>query len=64
MLSSQRSAETNARNVVAWVLRAAELEARLRGVEAESQALKSEASESVKKQESLRREVVSWKVRP
>lgn len=43
-------------------IRAAELEARLHAVEAESQALKREAAESVQKQQSLRLEVSSLKV--
>lgn len=42
--------------------RAAELEAQLRAVEAESQALKREAEESTQRLESLRGELASLKV--
>lgn len=42
--------------------RVAELEARLRGVEAESQALKKEAAETENNQQVLRQEVATWKV--
>lgn len=43
--------------------RAAEVEARLRGVEAESQALKAEAADTNQKRESLRMELSSLQVR-
>lgn len=50
------------RAILRRLIRAAEFEARLQAVEAESQALKGEVVESAHKEKSLRQEVASLKV--